>query len=111
MHTRIHIFVLAASLLCMASGLTAVASADAGSRPRPGAFTGSGFAVGGELTHLGKFGGVITSFTPTPAGGDTTATWTAANGDTVNVSSVFTITGVDSSTGLYTFSQAITILG
>jgi len=101
----------AACLMSVASGLTSTAEAKSTGRPLKGSFSGSGFTFGGNLSHLGKFAGQITSFTPTPTGGDTTATWAAANGDTVNVASDFTITGFDAATGLYTFSQAITILG
>ncbi len=63
------------------------------------------------MSHLGNFVGEITSFDPTPAGGDTTAVWTAANGDEVHISTVFTVTGQDPETGLLTYEQAITIDG
>ena len=110
---------------CAALALAASASADSTARPRKGNFastcSGSGTCLtfSGQLTHLGSFTGQITSVTnPGQPGcseagavGCTTATWTAANGDSVNVSTVFYITGLDSSTGLYEFSQAITING
>lgn len=101
----------AALLMTVASGLGSVAVAKPNDRPLTGSFTGSGLTFEGNLSHLGKFTGQITSFTPTPSGGNTTATWTAANGDTVDIASVFTITGSNPSTGLFTFRQDITILG
>ena len=77
-------------------------------RPMKGSFVGSGFSFAGNFTHMGSFTGQITSFN----GVDTTlATWTAANGDTVNVVSVFTVTGYDPNTALFIFHQAITVLG
>jgi hypothetical protein len=107
------------------SGFAGSAQADSSSRPLYGNFastcSGSGTCdtFAGQLSHLGNFTGEITGFTPdgssgcteTGAAGCTTATWTAANGDTVSVSSVFYITGYDSSTGLYTFSQSIHVSG
>jgi len=109
--------------VCAALALAGVANADSGARPLNGDFasncTGSSTCLtfSGHLTHLGRFSGQITSVATggqpgcnePGAAACTTATWTAANGDTINVSSVFFITGVDPSTGLYTFSQAITI--
>ncbi len=94
---------------CLALGMTVAAAPIP--TPLKGQFTGSGFTFSGNLSHLGLFTGQITSFIPTETGGLTTATWTAANGDEVFVSSVFTVTGYDSSTGLFTFSQEITIGG
>ncbi len=85
-----------------------LATANAVERPMKGSFVGSGFTFGGNFTHLGSFTGEITFFN----GVETTlATWTAANGDTVDVISIFTITGFDSETGLYIFHQAIKVLG
>lgn len=110
MKTHKHLIARAAvvAVFCVAVGSIGVAA-----KPKPlkGRFSGSGFTFSGQLTHLGRFTGEITSFTPTPTGGDTTATWTAANGDQVFVSTVFTVTGFNPSTGFFTFSQAITIVG
>jgi hypothetical protein len=124
--TGIHGFLAVASLTALGiAGFGGIAQADSSSRPLHGNFASSCSGSGtcdtfaGQLAHLGNFTGEITGFTPyglsscTEAGaaGCTTATWTAANGDTVSVSSVFYITGSDSSTGLYTFSQSIQIGG
>lgn len=122
--TRIWLAVLSVTA-CAALALASVANADSGARPLKGSFasacSGSGTCdtFSGQLTLLGSFTGLITDFTPnnspgcmeSGAIGCTTATWTAANGDTVSVSAVFYITGYDSSTGLYEFSQSITING
>ena len=85
-----------------------LATANAVERPMKGSFVGSGFSFAGNFTHMGRFTGEITSFN----GVDTTfATWTAANGDTVDVKSVFSVTGFDPETGLFIFHQEITVLG
>lgn len=85
--------------------------ASSSARPLKGEFSGSGLSFQGQLTHLGKFTGQITSFTPSPTGGTTTAVWTAANGDTVHVTSLFTVTGPGTTPGYVAFHQAITING
>ena len=98
-----------AAILAVVSLGSARVEASTAARPLKGDFAGSGFSFQGELTHLGKFTGQITSFTPSPTGGTTTAVWTAANGDTVNVTSVFTVTGPGTTTGYVAFQQVITI--
>lgn len=117
LRSTVAVLVTSAGLLGVGSGMTA-AQADAGSVPLKGRFSstcdGSSTCLtfAGNLTHLGKFEGQITSVTSCPpADGCTTATWTAANGDTVDVSSMFTVTGFDSSTGLFTFVQQIKVTG
>jgi hypothetical protein len=86
-------------------------------RPITGSFSGGSdlyptiFGFGGNFDHLGRFSGQITSFTPTDTGGITTATWTAANGDTVDVTSIFTVNGFNPVSGLFIFHQDITVDG
>ncbi|MEA3215838.1 MAG: hypothetical protein QOJ19_1994 [Acidimicrobiia bacterium] len=96
--------------LCFTTGVS-IAQADSSVKPLKGTFAGAGFTLDGQLMHLGRFTGQITSFVPSPDGGTTTATWTAANGDEVRVRSDFTVGGQDPSTCLYKFTQVITILG
>jgi hypothetical protein len=105
--SAIRFAIVAISFVCL--GLTTIAAGP--NKPLKGRFAGSGFSFDGHLTHLGRFTGEITSFTPSDTGGTTTAIWTAANGDEVHVISVFTITGFNPSSGLFTFHQAITIVG
>ena len=131
---RTRTIMVAAALLLAGTALTSAAvtgHADSNARPLKGSFASAGscstpcFSFAGQLTHLGRFSGQITGFSlpggtsppcPTVPGpgteaGCTTATWTAANGDTVTDYTIFYITGFDASTGLYTFSQSITITG
>jgi hypothetical protein len=85
---------------------------DESARPLTGSFTGSGYDFQGEFSHLGRFTAHISKFEQTSPG-TVTEEWTAtaANGDTLRVSGVSTVTGFDSSTGLYTFSGTRTING
>src|SRR5437879_6574449 len=77
-----------------------LATANAVERPMKGSFSGSGFTFAGNFTHLGSFTAQITFFN----GVDTTfATWTAADGDTIDVKNHFTVTGFDTQTGLFIF--------
>jgi hypothetical protein len=97
--------------LFTAALFAAGASADNSERPLKGSFTGSGLSFAGTLTHLGKFTSQITSFAFTPTGAVDTFTLTAANGDEVFISEALTITGFDTSTGLFTFTTEGVITG
>jgi hypothetical protein len=91
--------------------LSAAGASAAETRPLKGRFAGSGLSFAGTLTHLGRFTSQITSFAFTPTGAVDTFTLTAANGDEVFVSEVLTITGFDTSTGLFTFTTEGVITG
>ena len=72
----------------------------------------------GQETHLGSFTGVVTGVVPLGTGGCPTnanacytATLTASNGDQVYVFLITYVTGVDSSTGLNTYVEAINVVG
>jgi len=133
---RIRPLVIAGALLLSCTALTSTAvigHADSNARPLTGSFASVSpcstpcFSFAGQLSHLGSFTGQITGFSlpggtspscpvvppPTPGveAGCTTATWTAANGDTVTDYTIFYITGFDAGTGMFTFSQAIQITG
>ena len=79
-HSR-RIFLLLVLTICFFAAGTTVAqpaSASGKSVPLKGHFQGIGANFAGNLTHLGRFHGVIDNTAVPP-----TAVWTAANGDTV----------------------------
>jgi hypothetical protein len=107
----IRLLLVTGVVLAFGSG-AAVARGDQSARPLTGSFTGSGFDFQGEFSHLGHFTAHIAKFEEISPG-TITEEWTAmaANGDTLRVSGVSSVTGFDSSTGLYTFSGTRTING